>query len=85
MLGRGETYPTDIVYEWFMIYSLLIIAAVKSEVVADPNDGVIDLKGQIFLVNLPPMSAVLTFPSLMTPKIALAMVLAMVSTLVNCQ
>jgi len=66
-----------------MSYSFLIIAAVKSDVVAEPKDGVVSGKRANFSVNLPPMSAVLTLPSLMTPKVALAMLLAMVSSLMQ--
>ena len=64
------------------IYSFLMMAAVKSEVVADPAYDVRAIPVRVGGINdLPPMSAVLTFFSLMTPNVALAMLLAMSSRL----
>jgi len=59
-----------------------MIAPVKSSVVAEPahNSSVESLLVNE-LVDLPPISAVLTLPSLMTPKVALAMLFARLSRL----
>lgn len=59
-----------------------MMAAVKSEVVADPAYDVRTIPVRVGKINdLPPMSAVLTFFSLMTPNVALAMLLAISSRL----
>lgn len=53
----------------------------KSEVVAEPTIGIVRFGPMEHRNNLPPISAVLTLPSLMTSNVALAMLLAMLSSL----
>lgn len=59
------------------LYSFLMIAAVKSEVVEDPVCNVwLDVCSESLNNYIPPISAVLTLPSLITLKVALAMLFA---------
>jgi len=60
-----------------------MMAEVISEVVAEPRSR-IELHDERGLKDLPPISAVLTFPPLITSKVAVAMLLAIESSLVQC-